>query len=137
VLIGGALLVALCAASFGRHYSAHVYAERAREALPASPRTALARTGSSLQLNPYAAETLYARAAAYARLDDYARARESLMRAAAQEPLNFVPWALIGDLAARRREMAQARAAYRHAAKLNPRDAQLAELAADPSRALS
>ena len=137
LLIGSALLLATCASSFGRHYSAHVYAERARAALPADPVTALDRTRTSLQLNPFAAETRYARAAAFAQLDDYARARESLMRAAAQEPLNYVPWALMGDLAARRGELAQARAAYRRALKLNPRDAQLAELAADPSRALS
>ena len=136
LLIGGALLLATCAASFGRHYSAHVYAERARAALPADPVTALDQTRTSLQLNPFAAQTRYTRAAAYARLDDYARARESLMRAAAQEPLNYVPWALMGDLAARRGEMAQARAAYRRARRLNPRDAQLGELAADPSRAL-
>ena len=136
VLIGGALLIAICAASFGRHYSAQRYAERAQKALPGDPAAALARARTSLQLNPYAVETRYTQAAAHALRDDYARARESLMRAAAQEPLNFVPWALIGDLAARRGEIAQARSAYRRASKLNPRDVQLAEIAAHPRRAL-
>ena len=97
---------------------------------------ALDRTATALQLNPYAVETLYTQAAAHARRDDYPRARNALMRAADQEPLNFVPWALIGDLAARRGELGQARSAYRRAAALNPRDAQLSELAADPTRAL-
>ena len=136
VLIGAAGLVALAAASLGRHYSADVYAERARDALPRDPAGALRASAASLELNPYAVETLYTRAAAYARLDDYARARDALMRAAAREPLNFVPWALLGDLAARRQENGQARAAYRRAVRLNPRDRQLRELVADPSRAL-
>jgi len=134
MMAGGALLVAVCAASLGRQYSADVYADRARDSLPSNPVAALASTATSLELNPYAVETHYTRAAAYARLDDYPRARESLMHAAAREPLNFVPWALIGDLAARRGEIAQARAAYRRAGSLNPRDAQLSDLAAHPTR---
>lgn len=136
VLIGGALLAALGAASLGRHYSADVYAERARDALPRDPAASLRSSADSLRLNPYAVETLYARAAAYARLDDYPRARDALMRAAAREPLNFVPWALLGDLAGRRQESDEARAAYRRAALLNPRDPNLRELAADPTSAL-
>jgi len=136
ILISGALLVAIGAASFGRHYSANVYAQRAREALPTKPNVALMQSSTSLQLNPYAVDTLYIRAAAHARLDDYARARDELMRAAAQEPLNFVPWALIGDLAVRRGEIAQARSAYRRALILNPRDPALRELSANPRRAL-
>ena len=136
LLIGGALLVAISAASIGRQYSAHVYADRARDALPGDPAAALEATATSLKLNPNATETMYARAAAYARRDDYPRARDALMRAAAQEPLNFVPWALMGDLAARRGEIAQARSAYGRAVRLNPRDAQLRELAIDPARAV-
>jgi len=136
ILISGALLVAIGAASFGRHYSADVYATRARDALPAKPGLALRQSSTSLQLNPYAVDTLYTRAAAHARLDDYPRARDELMHAAAQEPLNFVPWALIGDLATRRGEIAQARSAYRRALRLNPRDPALRELSANPSAAL-
>jgi hypothetical protein len=136
VLISSAVLVAVAAASFGRQYSASVYAQGARDALADSPSRALERSATSLQLNPYAVETYYTRAAAYARLDDYAHARNLLMRAAAREPLNFVPWALMGDLAARRGEIAQARSAYRRAEMLNPRDPQLRELATDPGQAL-
>jgi hypothetical protein len=40
------------------------------------------------------------------------------------------------DLAVRRGEIAAARAAYARALRLNPRDAQLRELAVDPSRAV-
>jgi len=136
VLIACALLVAIGAASIGRHYSADAYAQRARDALPQQPRVALSRSSTALALNPYSVEALYTRAAAYARLDDYARARESLMRATDQEPLNFVPWALIGDLAARRGERAQARTAYRRASELNPREPELRELAKNPLPAL-
>lgn len=136
VLVSSAVLVAVGAASFGRHYSASVYAQSARDALARSPSLAIDKSATSLQLNPYALETLYTRAAAYARLDDYSRARSVLMRAAAREPLNFVPWALMGDLAARRGELSQARSAYRRALMLNPRDALLRELATDPERAL-
>jgi tetratricopeptide (TPR) repeat protein len=136
MLIGAAVLIALAAASLGRHYSADAYAERARNALPRDPARALSASATSLELDPYAVETLYTQAAAYARVDDYARARDALMRAAAREPLNFVPWALLGDLATRRQETGHARAAYRRAARLNPRDDQLRELAADPGRAL-
>jgi len=136
VLIACALLVAIGAASIGRHYSADAYAQRARDALPQQPRVALSRSSTALALNPYSVEALYTRAAAYARLDDYARARESLMRATDREPLNFVPWALIGDLAARRGERAQARTAYRRASELNPREPELRELAKNPLLAL-
>jgi Flp pilus assembly protein TadD len=45
-----------------------------------------------------------------------------LLAAAALEPHNYVPPALLGDLAVRRGDLAVARAAYARALVLNPRD---------------
>ena len=134
--VAAALAIAVAAASIGRHYIAGVYAGGARDALAdGDPAAALRKSDASLQINPYAIETYYTQAAAYARFDDYARAQHMLMQAASREPLNFVPWALRGDLAVRRGEIATARRSYARSLALNPRDPVLRELAADPRRA--
>lgn len=73
----------------------------------------------------------YLRAAAYARLDDYQRARASLVEATRREPHDYVPWALLGDLATRRGDRALARRYYRRAVELNPRDTRLREELSD------
>jgi hypothetical protein len=135
IWIAAALVIAVAAASLGRQFSASVYAAGARDALTDKPAVALQKSAASLKLDPYAVETYYTRAAAYARRDDYARAQHSLMQAAAREPLNFVPWALMGDLAVRRAELGVARRAYRRSLALNPRDPALRKLAADPRSA--
>ena len=136
LLIAIAILVAVAAASLGRQYAAQSYASSAEKSLAADPAAALRSTANSLALNPHAVETYYTRAAAFSRFDEYARARDVLVKASAQEPLNFVPWALQGDLAVRRGDLAAARKAYRTALRLNPREPGLAELAADPRLAL-
>lgn len=134
--VAAALAIAVAAASIGRQYSASVFAGNARDALAdGNPAAALRESDASLQINPYAMETYYTRAGAYARFDDYARAQQTLMQASFREPLNFVPWALIGDLAVRRGEIATARRSYVRSLALNPRDPLLRELAADPRRA--
>jgi Flp pilus assembly protein TadD len=43
-----------------------------------------------------------------------------------------VPWVLLGDLAVRRGDLAQARRDYGRAARLNPRDESIARLSEDP-----
>ena len=74
--IGAALPIAVAAASLGRHYSASVYAERRTRRASGSPARALAAKGTiTCSSIPMRCETYYTRAAAYARLDDYARAR--------------------------------------------------------------
>ena len=78
-------------------------------------------------------DTYYVKAAAYARVDDYARARATLLEAARREPHDFVTWGLIGDLAVRRGELGQARRAYGRAAELNPQNQGLAQLAKNPT----
>ena len=130
------VLLLVAAASLGRLYAARTLADRAGRQLARDPVQAVATSSDSLALDPFAPETYYTRAAAFARLDDYARAKEALMAAAAHEPRNFVPQALLGDLAVRRGDIAAARAAYARALRLNPRDPVLAALAADPRHAL-
>ena len=91
------------------------------------------RTRSTL--NDEALDTYYVKAAAYARLDDYGRARATLLEAARREPHDFVTWGLLGDLAVRRGELGQAKKAYQQASSLNPRNPGLRELAKDPASA--
>ena len=136
LLVAGAIATAIAAASLGRQFAADRYAAAAGGNLARDPQAALADTTRSLALNPHALETYFTRAAAFARFDEYDRARDVLMQAARREPLNFVPWALVGDLAVRSGDMPGARTAYRRALALSPRDPALAELAADPRAAL-
>jgi tetratricopeptide (TPR) repeat protein len=82
---------------------------------------------TAARLDPYSVDTLYSLAAAYARLDDYQRAREAVLLAAAREPFNYVPPALLGDLAMRRGDFGVAAREYRRALTLNPRDVQLTQ----------
>jgi hypothetical protein len=107
----------------------------ARSLVDSDPRAALAKTADSLDLNDEHIDTYYVRASAFARLDDYPNARATLLQATRKDPGEFVTWALLGDLAVRRGELRQARAAYRRASKLNPRDRALGALARDPRRA--
>ncbi len=123
--LGVIALVAVGAPSLVRQYLAGQRADRAAGVLAADPRAALAGTRSALRLDDSRPETYYTRAAAFARLGDYPDARATLLGAVRIEPLNYVPWALLGDLATRRGDAAAARAAYRRAAALDPRDAAL------------
>jgi Flp pilus assembly protein TadD len=65
-------------------------------------------------------------------VDDYHRARASLLEATRREPHDFVTWGLLGDLALRRGNLGQARRYYRRASSLNPRDEGLKQAARDP-----
>jgi tetratricopeptide (TPR) repeat protein len=80
-------------------------------------------------LNPEALPAYFAKSAAYARLDRYRSAARVLEIASAKQPKAFLPWALMGDLAARRGDSAQARRDYARASRLNPYDKELARLA--------
>lgn len=118
-------LVALLAASVARQYIASRYAQTATTELTRSPRRAIGALQRASQLDPYSMNALYALSAAYARLDDYADARASLELASTREPDNYVPHALLGDLALRRGAYTTAAADYARALQLNPRDPQL------------
>ncbi|MGH2973649.1 MAG: hypothetical protein ACRDLL_02095 [Solirubrobacterales bacterium] len=73
-------------------------------------------------------QAYYAKASALARLDAYIPARAALLEAIRREPHNYVSWALLGDIATRRGDIAGAMRAYRRASSLNPRDAELRPL---------
>ena len=118
-------VLALLAASVGRQYAAARYQQAGAAEITQSPRAAIGTLGEAEKLDPYPLDTLYSLAAAYAREDNYQRARDTLLAAAAREPENYVPAALLGNLAVRRGDSALAAVEYRRALALNPRDPEL------------
>ena len=115
-------VLALLAASVGRQYAAARYQQAGAAEVASSPRAALGTLSEAEKLDPYSLPTLYSLAAAYAREDDYQAARGALLLAEAREPDNYVPPALLGDLAVRRGDASLAAAEYRRALDLNPTD---------------
>ncbi|MBA2506264.1 MAG: O-antigen ligase family protein [Thermoleophilaceae bacterium] len=95
-------------------------------------RVALRRANAALGLNGESLETLYLRAGAYARLNDYEHARADLLRAIEKEPGNFQPYEFLGDVEQRRGNAAEARRLYGRAHALNPRAASIAEKLTSP-----
>ncbi len=137
LLAGIAVLVFVAAIYLGRATLADRELRAGQAALEAGqPQRALAQARDSLELNPEVLDALYLEAAALARGGDYAGARSALMEATRREPSNFVPWALLGDIAVRRGDLALAAENYRRAARLNPQDPTLERLARDPEAAL-
>jgi hypothetical protein len=120
-------VLGLIAASVGRQYVAARFAQTGAAQVARSPRVALSSLHRAAELDPDSLTTLYALAAAYARLDDYADARSTLLIAVRHEPHNYVPPALLGDLAMRRGYYRVAVGEYRDALALNPRDPTLAQ----------
>jgi O-antigen ligase len=129
LVLGGAVLI-------GRTTLADYYRLQAEESLDSDPVAALDKADRSLALNDEALAAYYVKAAAEARLGRYRPARAALIEATRREPRDFVSWALLGDLAVRRADFQRARRDYRSAARLNPRDEGLRQLAADPRLAL-
>ena len=128
VVLASTAVIVLGAVLVGRAAMAESYRSDARDLVAASPVQAIAKADDSLALDDEALDTYYVKAAAYARLDQYQRARSTLLEATRREPHDFVTWGLLGDLAVRRGAMGQASVAYGEAARLNPRSAALAEL---------
>ena len=131
-IVGCALLVLLGATLVGRAALADKYRSDSQELVAADPRGALAKAADSLDLNDESLPVYYAQAAAFARLNDYQRARASLVEATRREPHDFVSWALLGDLALRRGDKRQAQRDYRRALQLNPKESGLRSAAEDP-----
>ena len=137
VLIGGVgVLVLFGAYTVGRLALAERYRVEASDALQTDPARAFEKAEDSLGLNAASLPTYYIKAAAYARFNRSGDARRTLEYAASLEPHDFVPWVLMGDLSVRRGDIEAARTAYGRASKLNPQDAELIKLAADPREAL-
>ncbi|MEY2533030.1 MAG: hypothetical protein QOF29_940, partial [bacterium] len=118
----GAALVAFGAASVARITIADLYRKSARAALDHSPGTALSRARQALSLNPDDESAHYVVASAWALRDDYPRARAALLDARGGAPDDYVTYVLLGDLAARRGDVAEARRQYEAALERNPRD---------------
>jgi UDP-GlcNAc:undecaprenyl-phosphate/decaprenyl-phosphate GlcNAc-1-phosphate transferase len=137
VIVLCGLTVLFGAVLMGRSALAERYRAQAQDAVASEPARAVERANDSLSLNDEALQTYYVKAAAYARLDDYAGARAALFQASRREPHDFVTWGLLGDLAVRRGDFAAAHSYYRRALKLNPRDATLRVLAREPREAIS
>jgi len=133
VVLACTVLIVVGAVLVGRSALADSYSSDARDLLDSAPARAIAKANDSLALDDEAVNTYYVKAAAYARVDDYRRARSTLLEAARREPHDFVTWGLIGDLAVRRGELGQARRAYARASQLNPRNRALAQLAKNPT----
>ncbi len=89
------------------------------------PRTAATDATKALEYDSSSVDALVLRAAAFARLHAFAPALADLERAISLEPQNWATWALLGDLLTRRGDRRAARAAYRHALRLNPREPEL------------
>jgi Tfp pilus assembly protein PilF len=120
----------LLAASVGRQYAAIRYQQAGASEVVSSPRAAISTLTEARKLDPYALETVYSLATAYARQDDYRGARDVLLQAQAFEPENYVPPALLGDLAVRRGDTSLAGLEYRRALALNPNDPDLRQMVA-------
>jgi tetratricopeptide (TPR) repeat protein len=120
-------LLALVAASLGRQYVAMLYSDSGKGLVSRQPVKALQTLRTAEQLDPWSLQTQYAVASAYAHLDDYQSARAALLRAAQLEPENYVPAALLGDIATRAGDRAAALAAYRRALRLDPLEPALAQ----------
>ena len=123
VLSGLALVLTL---SLARQYVGEWHRENGQSVLVEDPREALRDSYKSLDFNAEAPQTFYLQAAAFARLNDSMRAKASLLDAAEREPLNFVTWALLGDLSIRLNQPLLAIRYYRRAHRLNPLDPALA-----------
>jgi O-antigen ligase len=134
--LGLVALIAVGAAAVGRHWAADLYRERAEDALARDPVASLDDTRASLQLNPHSLESYYLAAAAYAESGRYRAARATLLEATRLEPSRYVPWGLLGDLAAHKGRVSEAKRYYARAASLNPLEKSLRDLARDPTSGL-
>lgn len=126
--IAGTAALALAVVLVTLVYVSDVNVRGARES-GVAPEQRLRLADRAHLLNPVSIEPLYLQAGAQEDLGRLPRAREALERARSREPDNFVTLALLGDLELRAGRPAAARTWYRRAARLNPLDVGLRELA--------
>jgi O-antigen ligase len=121
VLASAAVVLALFCV--GRVVLAEHYLDAARaDARAGRTAKAEAQVAHALRFEPDAADAYYLRASILASLDRYRQATDTLLVVARDQPRNYLPWELVGDLALRRGERAVARDAYRRAIARNPLD---------------
>jgi UDP-GlcNAc:undecaprenyl-phosphate/decaprenyl-phosphate GlcNAc-1-phosphate transferase len=116
----GALAVG--GASLTRQGLAEGLERRAGRELAGDPTKAIKDADSSLKLDADALQTYYVKAAALARLGRAAQTEVTLRAALARQPESFVTWTLLGDVAKRQGDAAEARRDYARAHSLNPRE---------------
>jgi O-Antigen ligase len=135
-LVAALGVLALVAASLGRQYVAMLYSDSGHGLVAKRPVQALQQLRTAEQLDPWSLATQYSVASAYAHLNDYPAARSALLRAEQLEPDNYVPPALLGDIATRAGERKTAALAYRQALRLDPLEPALQQaVAASPQGA--
>jgi hypothetical protein len=135
VVAAGAVLLA--AGTVVRPTAAESLRLDAQGRLESDPVGALRRANQARALQHDSMTALFAKSAAYARLDRYRAARGALLEATRLEPHDHLPWTLLGDLAARRGDFRTARRSYRRARRLNPRYSRLDQLIANPRAAVA
>jgi len=121
-LVIGLGLLALVAASIGRQYVGARYELSGAAEIAHNPAGAIRTLATAESLDPFSLQTLYSISSAYARLDDYPAARQALLIAERKEPDNYVPPALLGDLATRKGYERVALSEYRRALRLDPHE---------------
>jgi hypothetical protein len=129
VVIAGVALASAGALFVGRSVLADHYVADGRDALPSDPQEALSDARAALDVDDESMEAYYLESAAHARLGRYHAATASLREAVRREPHDFLPWALLGDLATRRGDLERAKGYYARASVLNPRDAAIRAMA--------
>jgi uncharacterized protein HemY len=127
-----AVVGVLLASQLARLALADYYRTSAEDIVATEPLEALREVGRSQSFDDQSVDAYYIQAAAFAQLDGYDDARGALAQAAALEASNPVPWALLGDLAVRRRDFDQARADYAEAQRRDPRNQTYQRLVEDP-----
>jgi O-antigen ligase len=110
-------------------YLGDVSIRKARTTSSSAPAERLDAAQTAEKLLPWSTAPLYLKAGAHEDLGERAAARDDLREALDLEPNNFVTYALLGDLEVRVGRERRARALYRRALELNPRDVGLRKLA--------
>ena len=124
----GALALLGLIASITTLYLSDLYVRKARAEASGDPEAQLNAARSAEDLNPVSVTPLYLQASAFESMGQLDQALEALQVALDQEPRNFVTLGLLGDFEVRARRPAAARAYYRRALSLNPRDVGLQQL---------
>ncbi|MDO9356964.1 MAG: O-antigen ligase family protein [Solirubrobacteraceae bacterium] len=127
--IAAAVTVSISGASLVRQVFADHYRSEAFDLIAADPSSAIKQADRSLRLNDEAVRSYYAKAAALARMNRGPESEAVLELAIQHDKTNPVTWALLGDLATRRGNAADAKRFYEKALSLNPLDPGLQNLA--------
>lgn len=121
--------LSLAVLSLSREVLTEHFRDQAREALARNPQQALTSSARALRLDGASVSALITRSGALARVGDASGSRDALRTAVRREPESFVAHTLLGDAEARLGDRVAARAQYRIALSLNPRDRTVQELA--------